>query len=320
MAILAFIESANGEIKKASKEAVSYAFELGKIVADSEVVAVVAGSASDSAMADLGKHGASKVICPSDSTAIEGSISSIGTFLTVMMNQHNGSALVMTKSGFADNVGGRVAGEMGASIVSNVVSLPESSSSFVVKKSIYTGKAFANVRVEGDKKVILIKKSSIPLKEDGSEAPVEKVGIPDGVVAHEKITGTAVATGDLLLDDADIVVSAGLGLKGPENWGMIEELAKELGAATGCSKLVSDRGWRPHHEHVGQTGVKVSANLYIAIGISGATQHLAGVNSSKVLVAINIDPEAPFFEAADYGIVGDAFDVVPRLIKKVQSM
>jgi electron transfer flavoprotein alpha subunit len=198
--------------------------------------------------------------------------------------------------------------------------LPDTSSGFVVKKSIFTGKAFADVSVVGDKKILIIKKNSVETMEEGSLAEIEKIAMPDIVVFKEKITGNEKASGDMLLDEADIVVSGGRGLKGPENWGMIEELASALGAATGCSKPVSDLGWRPHHEHVGQTGVKVSPNLYIAVGISGAIQHLAGVNSSKVLVAINKDPDAPFFKAADYGIVGDAFEVVPRLVKKVKSL
>ena len=167
---------------------------------------------------------------------------------------------------------------------------------------------------------MVVKRNTVELLQLDAKAEVQKIPMPDHINFTEKITGIEKAEGDILLDEADIVVSGGRGLKGPENWGMIEEFAKALGAATGCSKPVSDLGWRPHHEHVGQTGVKVSPNLYIAIGISGAIQHLAGVNSSKVLVAINKDEDAPFFKAADYGIVGDAFEIVPRLTKKVKSL
>jgi len=201
-----------------------------------------------------------------------------------------------------------------------VVELPRLEGGFVVKRSIYTGKAFADTTVTTAKKILAIKKNAVDQKLDGAEAQVETfaVSIPESDFAS-KINATERATGEVLLPEADIVVSGGRGMKGPENWGMIEELAKTLGAATGCSKPVSDIGWRPHHEHVGQTGVKVAPTLYIAVGISGAIQHLAGVNSSKCIVVINKDPEAPFFKAADYGIVGDAFEIVPQLTAALKA-
>ncbi|PTB95579.1 electron transfer flavoprotein subunit alpha, partial [Marivirga lumbricoides] len=210
--------------------------------------------------------------------------------------------------------------KIGAGFVSNIADLPDTSAGFKVKRSIYTGKAFANVNITTDKKILGIKKNAVELKEDGADASVEKFEptISDADFAV-KITSQDKATGEVLLPEAEIVVSGGRGMKGPENWGMIEELAKTLGAATGCSKPVSDIGWRPHHEHVGQTGVKVSPQLYVAIGISGAIQHLAGVNSSKNILVINKDAEAPFFSAADYGIVGDAFEVVPKLTAAIKA-
>lgn len=320
MSILVFVEGTEGSIKKSSREAITYAFETGKLTGDAEIIAVVLGGYDQQQLADLGKNGATSVVHLSDEKLNMNQIAAYSDIITQLMDEKNVSILVMTKSAFSDNLGGRVAGKTGAAIVSNVVALPEISDGFAVKKSIFTGKAFANVEVSGDKKVLIIKKNSVDLKDDGDPADVDEMAVPDGVRFREKITGSETAEGDILLSEAEIVVSGGRGLKGPENWDMIEELAKSLGAATGCSKPVSDLGWRPHHEHVGQTGVKVSPNLYIAVGISGAIQHLAGVNSSKVLVAINKDPEAPFFKAADYGIVGDAFDVVPRLVKKVQSL
>jgi electron transfer flavoprotein alpha subunit len=320
MSILVFVECVNGEIKKSSKEAVSYAYKTGNIVGDSLIIAVVAGENDKTQLADLGKNGASKVIHINDASLNENNISAYSALLSSLMDRYDASIMIMTKTSFSDNIDGRVASKVGASVISNIVSLPDTSSGFTVKKSIFTGKAFANINVKGDKKILIIKRNSVDLGVDGPPAEIETMDLPDYVVFREKITGNEKTSGDILLDEAEIVVSGGRGLKGPENWGMIEDLAKALGAATGCSKPVSDLGWRPHHEHVGQTGVKVSPNLYIAIGISGAIQHLAGVNSSKVLVAINKDPDAPFFKAADYGIVGDAFDVVPRLVKKVQSL
>lgn len=320
MSILVFVEGASGVIKKSSKEAISYASEAGKIIGDEQIIAVVAGVYNDDLLTDLGKNGATKVINIDDAELNTNNISAFSSLISTIMENEGAPMLIMTKTSFSDNVGGRVAGKTGASIVSNVVSLPDTNGGFAVKKSIFTGKAFADINVEGDKKVLIIKKNSIELKADGPTAEVEKIPAPDTIQFNEKITGAKKAEGDILLDDAEIVVSGGRGLKGPENWEMIEDLAQALGAATGCSKPVSDLGWRPHHEHVGQTGVKVSPNLYIAVGISGAIQHLAGVNSSKVLVAINKDPDAPFFKAADYGIIGDAFDIVPRLVKKLQSL
>ncbi|HTF81570.1 MAG TPA: electron transfer flavoprotein subunit alpha/FixB family protein, partial [Cytophagales bacterium] len=219
--------------------------------------------------------------------------------------------VVFSKSSLADPVAARLSIKIGAPIVTNITALPEGAS---VKRAIFTGKAFANVEISGEKKILVIRKNASDVIETGGTAIVESItatlsNVDLSVVQKE----VQKATGQVLLPEAEIVVSGGRGLKGPENWGIIEELAQTLGAATGCSKPVSDADWRPHHEHVGQTGVKVSPNLYIAVGISGAIQHLAGVNASKYIVVINKDPEAPFFKAADYGIVGDAFEILPKL-------
>ena len=320
MSVFVFLEGSEGKIKKSSKEAISYAVEAGKIIGDDEIIAIVLGVYEDTDLEKLGNNGATRVINVNDEKLNENQISIYAQIISEIIQSGSANLVIMTKSSFSDNVGARIAGKTGASIVSNVVSLPDVSSGFSVRKSIFTGKAFATVSLSGEKKVLIIKRNVVELMENGDKADVEKNPIPDNLRFNEKITGLEKAEGDILLDDAEIVVSGGRGLKGPENWGMIEELARALGAATGCSKPVSDIGWRPHHEHVGQTGVKVSPNLYIAVGISGAIQHLAGVNSSKVLVAINEDPDAPFFKAADYGIVGDAFEIIPKLTEKIKSL
>jgi electron transfer flavoprotein alpha subunit len=220
-----------------------------------------------------------------------------------------------------DAVAARVSAKIKAGLASNVISLPEVSNGFKVKRSIYTGKAFAITELKSSKKVIAIKKNAQTILEGSGTATVEKFA--PSINENElgvKVKNIDKTTGEVLLPEAEIVVSAGRGLKGPENWGIVEDLAKSLGAATACSKPVSDLNWRPHHEHVGQTGLKISPNLYIALGISGAIQHLAGVNSSKVIVAINKDAEAPFFKAADYGIVGDVFEVVPKLTEAIKKI
>ncbi|MHA7101656.1 electron transfer flavoprotein subunit alpha/FixB family protein [Roseivirga pacifica] len=308
MSILVFIETEEGKIKKSSREAISFGAALG------ETTALALGSISEEELATAGQNGAAKVLHIADDRLNAGLIQPYAEAIAAAMESTGAEVLVTAKSSLADAVVGRVAANTGAGLVSNVVALPDTSNGFVVKRSIYTGKAFANVSVTTDKKILAIKKNAIDLKQDGGAAAVEALSVSlDDALFGAKITATEKAEGDVLLPEADIVVSGGRGLKGPENWGMIEDLAKTLGAATGCSKPVSDMDWRPHHEHVGQTGVKVSPSLYIAVGISGAIQHLAGVNSSKYIVVINKDEEAPFFKAADYGVVGDAFDVVPKL-------
>ncbi|MEQ8903761.1 electron transfer flavoprotein subunit alpha/FixB family protein [Ekhidna sp.] len=313
MAALAFVELDEGKVKKSSLEAVSYA----KAVAG-DVTAIVFGKTDD--MDEIGKAGASKVLSVTDDKLSAPNIMAYASAIAEAMNQEGSDLLVLAKSSLGDPVSARVSIKVDASLASNVTDLPNTSDGYSVKKSIYTGKAFANTNLEGDKKIIIIKKNAIAIKEDGSSPEVvdfsPSTNDSDFTV---KTTKVEKAEGDILLPEADLVVSGGRGLKGPENWGMIEELAKALGAATGCSKPVSDMDWRPHHEHVGQTGIKVSPSLYIAIGISGAIQHLAGVNSSKYILVINKDSEAPFFKAADYGVVGDAFDVVPKLIEAIKK-
>ncbi|WP_143961519.1 electron transfer flavoprotein subunit alpha/FixB family protein [Litoribacter populi] len=320
MSILVYIEQADGAIKKTSLEAVSFA----KALADKEggdVVAVALGTIDQGELAKTGSAGASKVLHVNDEKLNAGVIQAHAAAVAQAFEKVAAKTLILAKSSLGDAVAARLAIKLNAGLVSNVTDLPETGSGYKVKRSIYTGKAFAETELTTDNKILAVKKNAIDLKTDGADATVEDFDVNlDESVFAAKITSTDQATGDILLPEADIVVSGGRGMKGPENWNLIEDLAKELGAATGCSKPVSDIGWRPHHEHVGQTGVKVAPTLYVAVGISGAIQHLAGVNSSKYIVVINKDPEAPFFKAADYGIVGDAFEVLPKLTEAVKAL
>lgn len=320
MSILVYIEHAEGKVKKTSLEAVSFANKLAAQTGEGDVIAVALGTVDSAELASVGKAGAAKVLHADDSRLTDGVIQAHASAVAQAFTGIGTKTLVLAKSSLGDAVAARLAIKLNAGLVSNVVELPNTSNGYVVKRSIYTGKAFAETTITTDNKILAVKKNAVDLKTDGGDATVEKlsVNLSDSDFASKIIT-TERATGEILLPEADIVVSGGRGLKGPENWGMIEDLAKTLGAATGCSKPVSDIGWRPHHEHVGQTGVKVAPTLYVAVGISGAIQHLAGVNSSKCIVVINKDPEAPFFKAADYGIVGDAFEVIPKLTEALKA-
>jgi electron transfer flavoprotein alpha subunit len=320
MSVLVYIEQAEGSVKKTSLGAVSYAKAMSDKLSLGDVVAVALGSISGDELAKAGPAGASKVIYVNDPKLNEGIIQAHAEAVAQIYKKVNATTLVLAKSSLGDAVAARLAIKLDAALVSNVVELPDTSAGYKVRRSIYTGKAFAITLVNTDHKILAVKKNAVDLKTDGHAAMVEEVTLEISAENFAtSITSTDKSTGEILLPEADIVVSGGRGMKGPENWGMIESLAKELGAATGCSKPVSDIGWRPHHEHVGQTGVKVAPTLYIAVGISGAIQHLAGVNSSKCIVVINKDPEAPFFKAADYGIVGDAFEILPKLTEAVKA-
>ena len=315
MAILVFVESAEGKIKKTSIEAVAYAHAMG-----GPVTAIALGAAEKNELEALGKYGAQKVLHASDEKLNQGIIQAYAAVLEKAIQSENADILVLANSSLGTPVAARVATRIGASLASNVVDLPNTATGFVVKRSIYTGKAFALVELRNQKKVIGIRKNAAEIKEVGGTVQITPypVSLTDADFGA-KIISSEKATGEVLLPEANIVVSGGRGMKGPEHWPILEELARALHAATGCSKPVSDMGWRPHHEHVGQTGVKVAPQLYIAIGISGAIQHLAGVNSSKYIVVINKDPDAPFFKSADYGIVGDAFEIIPKLTDAIKA-
>lgn len=315
MVTLVFVECADGKVKKTSIEAVSYAHAMG-----GQVVAIALSDAEKSELEALGKYGASKVLHTTDEKLKKGIIQAYASVLSKAIADESADVLVIANSSLGTPVAARVAVKLGASLASNVTSLPDTSSGFVVKRSIYSGKAFSYIELKNDKKVLVLRKNAADIKEVGSGVDVTPytVTVSDedlGVV----ITSSEQASGEILLPEANIVVSGGRGMKGPEHWHLIEDLAKVLHAATGCSKPVSDMGWRPHHEHVGQTGIKVAPQLYIAVGISGAIQHLAGVNSSKYIVVINKDADAPFFKAADYGIVGDAFEILPKLTEEIKN-
>ena len=315
MTTLVFVEIADGKIKKTSLEGVAYAHAMG-----GSVTAIALGSVDRAELEIIGKYGATKVLHASDERLNQGNAKAYSVVLSKAMQDFNADVLVLANSSLGTPVAALISVKLGASLATNVVELPNTASGFVVKRSIYTGKAFSYIELNNPKKVIVIKKNAAGLKDTGGSASVENypVSLTDADF-NARITSTEKATGEVLLPEAEIVVSGGRGMKGPEHWGVLEELARTLHAATGCSKPVSDMGWRPHHEHVGQTGVKVAPQIYFAIGISGAIQHLAGVNSSKCIVVINKDADAPFFKAADYGIVGDAFDIIPKLTAAVKA-
>ena len=314
MAVLVYSESENGKLKKSAFETTSYAKALSEKIG-SEVICV-SFNCSDSEL--LTKYGADKIINIENSNLKEFTSKTYSNVITQIIDKKNISLVILSSSADAKYLGSYLAGITDSTYVSNVVELPESIDPFIVKRSCFTNKAFSNTEINGDLKILSISSNSYGAKENNGEGIIEKFEINE-VNTTFKVSKIEKQSGNITIADADVVVSAGRGLKGPENWHMIEELAEVLGAATACSKPVSDMGWRPHSEHVGQTGKPVASNLYIAIGISGAIQHLAGINSSKVKLVINNDPEAPFFKAADYGVIGDAFEVIPDLIKKLKS-
>jgi electron transfer flavoprotein alpha subunit len=321
MSVLIFVETNEGKVKPSSLEAVAYGAKVAEMVGGS-ATALVLGELPQEELEAIGGYGAQRVMHAADSRLNQVNLLAYAETLAQAVEASGAQVIVMAKSSLGDPVAARVAGRFKAAFAGNVVELPAKEGDYLkVKRSVYTGKAFAYTILKGEKQIIAIKKNILPVEKTDAKASIEAFSpnLDDALFNRVKTVKVEKASDEISLPEADIVVSGGRGLKGPENWGMIEELAKVLGAATGCSKPVSDMGWRPHHEHVGQTGVKVSPNLYIAIGISGAIQHLAGVNSSKCIVVINKDPEAPFFKAADYGIVGDAFEVVPKLTEALKK-
>jgi electron transfer flavoprotein alpha subunit len=314
MPVITYIESSNGKIKKNGLELASYSSELAKLLNTTAIALTV--NVSD--CSELGNYGISKVLKISDDSLNEFNASTYADIITQAVNKTGASTIVLSSSLDSKYLAPILSANIEAAYINNVISLPSNLDPFTVKRTAFTNKAFSDTSSNSKKVIVGLSNNSFGLIENSISIDEEifEVSISNSnlsVESSEKVSGK------ISIADADIVVSAGRGMKGPENWNLIEDLADTLGAATACSKPVSDMGWRPHSEHVGQTGKPVATNLYIAIGISGAIQHLAGINSSKIKVVINSDPEAPFFKAADYGIVGDAFDVVPRLNEKLKE-
>lgn len=319
MSILIFADQAQGKIKKAALEAIQYGAKVAEQLGTT-ATALVLGPVEASELAALGNYGARKVLHAADARLHEVE-SIVYTKVIAEAAGKEGSKVIIFPHNFDGKaVAPRVAARLKAGLVSGAISYPDTANGFVVKKNVFSGKAFANINITSDIKVIAIIPNTFPVAPGTATAAVEAFAPAINDADFKvKVVKTETVSGDIPLTEAEIIVSGGRGLKGPENWGILEDLAKALGAATASSRPVADAGWRPHHEHVGQTGLTVRPNLYVAIGISGAIQHLAGVNGSKVIVVINKDPEAPFFKAADYGIVGDAFEVVPALTQAVKK-
>ena len=310
MSTLVYITSSNG-IGKSAFEAVTYA----KKIVD-EVVVLTTGTADFSKLSVLGEYGATKVIV--DKSVTTNDAQQVTRVIATAVEATGANTIIFSHDINAKAIAPRLSVRLKAGLVAGATSLPTTDGGFTCSVNVFSGKAFGNVNVQTEKKIISLLPNSIQPEVSGAACLVEDFNGNAGE-SRVKVLSTKKPEGEIPLPEAELVVSAGRGMKGPENWGIVEDLAKVLGAATACSRPVADIGWRPHHEHVGQTGVAIRPNLYIAAGISGAIQHLAGVNGSKVIVAINTDAEAPFFKAADYGVLGDVFEVLPRLTEALKK-
>lgn len=319
MNVLVYTENWDGKFKKLSHELVSYAAGVAGMTGGS-VTALSIGNVDQDELSTLGAYGASTIL--SATAAPQGLDNQVYTnIIAAAMVKAGAKILVMANNSAGKAVAPRVSAKLKAGLASGVTALPEAVSPLVVKKKIFSGKAFGMVKITSDAAILTLAQNSYEIQETGGSASIEAFdpGV-DAASAKTEIKDVQKQDGKLLLTDAEIVVSGGRGMKSPDNWGPIEELAELLGAATACSRPVSDEGWRPHGEHTGQTGKIVAPNLYFAFGISGAIQHIAGVSSSKCIVAVNTDQDAPVFEAADYGIVGDALKVLPQLISEIKAV
>lgn len=319
MSVLVLVEHTQGAFKKKSLEAIQYAAHIARDMGTT-VTAVATGNIGANEMQSLGAYGANKVLHTTDAR-LDNFNSRAYTKVMVAAAQKESAKVIV---GLHDTVGKavspRLAARLNAGLVAGAVGYPDLTKGFVVKKNVFSGKAFANINITSDVKVITLMPNTFAVVKGEGVATVENLDVAFSDADFSvKVVSVSKATGDVPLSEAELVVSGGRGMKGPENWHVLEALAKELGAATACSRPVADSHWRPHNEHVGQTGGTIRPNLYIAVGISGAIQHLAGVNGSKTIVVINKDPEAPFFKAADYGVLGDAMEVIPRLTEAVKK-
>lgn len=311
--VLVFVEQQKGQFKKSAYEAISYASKISN-----EVLAVVLGEATD--LAQLGQYGATQVLHVNDARLNHLEAKAYAKAISEIATSKGAEIIVFSNNNTAKAVAPRVAARLKAGLVAGAIALPDTSQGFVVKKSVFSGKAFAFVEINSAVKVISLTPNAFGVIKGDQQANVITQDIPFSENDFSvKVVSVNTVSGIVPLGEAELVVSGGRGLKGPENWGILENLAASIGATLACSRPVADSHWRPHHEHVGQTGGTIRPNLYIAVGISGAIQHLAGVNSSKTIVVINKDPEAPFFKAADYGVLGDAFEVVPKLTEAIKK-
>ena len=317
MSVLIFIDTTDGHVKKASLEVLTYGAKVAEQLGTT-AEGVVLGTVTED-LAALGKYGVKKIHQVANDSLNQLDAQVYAKVLAQVAEATGAKVIVFSNNVDGKAIAPRLSVRLKAGLVAGAVALPDTSNGFVVKKNVFSGKAFANIALGTDVKIIALSPNAYQtIAGDGT---AEVVAFSATVEAPKvKVTSTTKASGEVVLTEAEVVVSAGRGLKGPENWGMVEELAKVLHAATACSRPVADAHWRPHNEHVGQTGFAIAPNLYIAIGISGAIQHLAGVNRSKVIVVINKDPEAPFFKAADYGIVGDAFEIVPKMTEAIKKL
>ena len=317
MAVLVYAESWNGRFKKATFEAVSYAAQLASKLGTEAIALTIA---NDDDAVQLGKYGANKVLTLANDSLATFNNQAYANAIVAAAENTAADTVVISNTNNGKAVAPIVAAKRDAALITNVLDLPSSTSPFTVKRKTFSSKAFAHYSTDAAQKVISITPNAFGTNKTDGSAATESFHYT-ATDSDNRLASVSIdrASGKISLTEAELVVSAGRGLKGPENWNMIEELADLLGAATACSKPVADIGWRPHGEHVGQTGIAINPELYIAVGISGAIQHLAGVNASKNIVVINTDPEAPFFKAADYGIIGDAFDVVPKLIDALKT-
>lgn len=318
MAVIVFAESWEGKFKKITHEAVSYAHGVAE-AEGTKVIAVAIGNLESDA-SDLGKFGANEVVTVSGDAFNSFNASVWAAALAEIAEAKGANHIVLSGTNNGKMIGPMLSVKANASYISNAISIPSNFAPFTVRRNVFSNKGLVDFQTNASKVVVSIVPNALGVKETGGSASVEAFTSSVSADSRVNVTDVDRVKGKIPLPEADLVVSAGRGMKAPENWNLIEDLADALGAGTACSKPVSDIGWRPHSEHVGQTGIQINPSLYIAVGISGAIQHLAGVSGSKTIVVINNDPEAPFFKAADYGIVGDAFEVVPKLTEAIKSL
>jgi electron transfer flavoprotein alpha subunit len=320
MSVLVFTENWDGKFKKLSFELVSYASEVAKMI-NSSVIALSIGKVEDQELKKLGRYGAGKIVSVENELLAILDNQTYACVISDLAKKESSSVIILSNNNTGKAIAPRLSVRLKAGVGSGVSRVPLSTNPFTVYKRTYSGNAFAQVAIKSDIKILTLAQNSFELIETPDNATLEKLTVNvDSSLIRTRVIDVQKQTGRILLTDAEIVVSGGRGMKSPDNWAPLVELAEVLGGATACSRPVSDEGWRPHEEHTGQTGKIIAPNLYIAVGISGATQHLAGVSSSKYIVAINNDKDAPIFETAQYGIVGDAMKVLPKLVEAVKHI